>query len=990
LEEGKKKFSEIAQAGNPYDQLLANLKNVATDILNVVNTIVGPIAKLLADNTGLITAAIGLFALKIVGKVFPVLSDYRDKLDTIAKETKDRAAKIATAAEERQVFGKTGLEAKAGIPQATEALKAAKAREDAAREELNLTNKQNMSLADRTIKEQKINSLIKDRIAAEVALKEAGEKVDKLSSSPSTWSPTAAMQRQRAKDEAGRAARTGIVADVSRKFETKGVRESFASLGDQVKENAAVLGGWGRATTRAAGTLAILGQAISQVGSFIFSKLLGPISAIITVYEILNALFDSNAKEMRKLNDSLDQLSDATKTALDTNEKFKNSMSIDAVLAYANTLKGLDENIQNVVKSFKDTKKAEGWWNTVINVLKDITPGFDSVEEATSEGLGKALSAGLNNIKSEPLKQQLTQKYKDILKIDSKTPLTAKTMEDALNKLDGFGKKSAAEYQKALDDLSIAQSEANKQVQEYALYLRGLTDAGDLATKSTQSFMNSLKDSSPMGQMLQNNIKYLTQLNSALSSSDFKSQAAAMDAISRVDFAGTFGAGAVEAARLSDEFQEQKPLIDAVNASLQDQKKTLEELQQGRKNEWYQFGPETKEGAAERKAKIAETQSVIDAQERIINQFETRFREMAKRITEITGQAASQMAEIALNKHRIELAKIKNDLERFGLGLVPVKTESNLRAQAQLEKQSIRLEAQLVNSQNDLANSLDRLRIEIELQRTEDKIRALEAKGEMRTVDAMASGKGLTSKSGELDMLYQSRDRTQKAVKALSSNLSAQEMQGLLTTYPELSDAFNRKLKQVEAQAKASADQAKVDAKTAVEIIKVKAEEARADIAFELEKTSRIISQIGSDTPEKLQAQIDFSKDQLAKNLKILENKRKEFLDQVDVAQGLTKADQTETKNKINLEYDRLKFLEEDKNFSENLNRLSQQRVMSTKETNDLLIKRLELQKQLIRGDSLEAFDQLAAKNKEILRLQQEMELVDAQEASIKSTALLA
>lgn len=977
LEEGKKKFSEIAQAGNPYDQLLANLKNVATDILSVVNTVIGPIAKILADNTGLLTAAIGLFALKIVSKVFPVLSDYRDRLDTLAKESKDKAAKIAAAAQEREVFGRTGLEAKAGVPEAKAALDAAKAREAVAREELGLANKQNMSLADRALAEQKINGIIKERIAAEAKLKKAGDLAAELGTKPSTFSPTSYIQQQNAQRAASGAARTSIVADVSRQFETKGIRESFASLTAQISANADVLGKWGRVTTIAAGSAAILGQGISLIGGFLFSRLLGPLSLAIAAYELLNGIFGKNDKEMRKLTDSLSQLDDATKTAVDTNEKYKNSMSIDAVIAYANSIKGLDENIQNLVKNFDSTKKAESWFDTFSNFLADLTPGWDSVEEKTSKGLGASIAAGIENIKSAPLKAELTRKYKDILKIDDKTPLTPKTIEDALNKLDGFGADAAKNYKKAVEELGAASEVANKKIQEQALYLRGLVEAGDLATKSTQTFMNSLKDSSPLSQMLQNNIKYLSQLGKALDVDDLASQAAAMDSIAKVDLT-IFGDAAVDIARMSDEFQKQKTNIDDVNAALEEQRQKLKALQAGPQLKWYQFG-ETNAGRKERMEEAGRVQEVIRIQEQVIKDFEDKFVAMRNRVAQATSEGVQQMAQTAVRAHQLELAKIKVDFDKAVVGMMPVKTESTLKLQADLDKKSIDIESRLINSQMDLANSTDKLRLQIELMRDQEKIKELKAKREKE---------GLSSNEGTMLSRLESRSANSNKAFAAVEGGNVETIQGMLGEFPELFDALQRRMKQVQAQAKASSDKAKVDVKLSVETIKLKADEARAEIAFQLEKTSQIISQIGSDTPEKLQAQIDFANAALDSQLQTINSKVKEQLDIINklASTGAMKPEAAaDARAKVELEGDRARKLAESKTEQENLNRLSQLNILTVKQTNDLMIKRLDIQKQLIRGESLEAFDQLNFKNEQILQLQQQIELVEAQEAARRS-----
>jgi len=997
LEEGKKKFSEIAQAGNPYDQLLASLKNVATDILNVVNTVVGPVAKILADNTGLITAALALFAINTVGKVFPVLTNYRDRLAKTAEDTKRKAAEIAAAAKEREVFGKTGLEAKAGVPQAKEEFAIAKAQVELLRDERANAIKRNQDAKTRLDIENRITEAIARQTLAEKNLAKAGELASSLGESPTTFSPTAYIQQKNKEKSAQVAARTGIVADVSRQFDVRGVRESFTELSTQVKDNSQVLGIWGRVTTRAAGGAAILAQGIAQIGGFIFSKLLGPISLIITAYQTLNLLFDRNSKEMAKLDTAIDQLEDSTKTAADTNLKYKNSLSIDAVIAYANSIQGLNENVQSVVKNLSDTKKTEGGWNTFVNVLKDFIPGWDSVEEKTSAGLGAALSAGIENIKSEKLKADLIRKYKQILKIDEKTPLTPKTMEAALNKLDGFGAKAAENYKKAVEDLGKASEETNKEIQAQALYLKGLTDASDLAGKSIQSFMNSLKDSSPMSQMLQNNVKYLDQLGKSLESTDWRSQAAAIDSLAKADFAGVFGAAGIEIARISDDFQEQKITIDAVNASLEEQKQKLRELEVKPKGELLA-------GYNERQKQINQTKDVISGQEQIINNFQLKFEEMRMRVAEATSASVQQMAEKAVDRHRLELAKLQTEFQKSAVGMLPVKTESSIQFQANLDKKAIDIETRLISSQNDLANSIDRLRLEIESMRADEKIEKLVEKGVVRSgISAKdAIGKtGISAESQQLENLLRSKDARKKAIDLVDKG-SVAEIKAALKDSPEFYDVFARRLKQVEVQAAATAKKATIDLKATIDTIKVKSEEAQAAIQFEIDKTAQIVSQIGSDTPEKLQAQIDFSTAQVKEQIKILETKRKELLGQVDAIgaalekqlnRPLTKKEQTalsDQKIKINEDFTRKSTLTEERVSQENINRAASKTAMIARETNEYLIKRLEIQKQLIRGESVEAFDQLSAKNREILRYQQEIELADQQAKFVQSSAAAA
>jgi hypothetical protein len=477
--------------------------------------------------------------------------------------------------------------------------------------------------------------------------------------------------------------------------------------------------------------------------------------------------------------------------------------------------------------------------------------------------------------------------------------------------------------------------------------------------------------------MLQNNIKYLSQLGKALDVDDLASQAAAMDSIAKVDLT-IFGDAAVDIARMSDEFQKQKTNIDDVNAALEEQRQKLKALQAGPQLKWYQFG-ETNAGRKERMEEAGRVQEVIRIQEQVIKDFEDKFVAMRNRVAQATSEGVQQMAQTAVRAHQLELAKIKVDFDKAVVGMMPVKTESTLKLQADLDKKSIDIESRLINSQMDLANSTDKLRLQIELMRDQEKIKELKAK---REKEALSSNEGTM-----LSRLESRSANSNKAFAAVEGG-NVETIQGMLGEFPELFDALQRRMKQVQAQAKASSDKAKVDVKLSVETIKLKADEARAEIAFQLEKTSQIISQIGSDTPEKLQAQIDFANAALDSQLQTINSKVKEQLDIINklASTGAMKPEAAaDARAKVELEGDRARKLAESKTEQENLNRLSQLNILTVKQTNDLMIKRLDIQKQLIRGESLEAFDQLNFKNEQILQLQQQIELVEAQEAARRS-----
>ena len=103
LKEGKEKFSSIDVDANPYSKLLASLSNTAQKALEIFNTILGPFDKLLAENTGLLSAALAAVVLKLVSSAIPAISRWRQGLNEAALEAKKSADAIVNSYGERFV-----------------------------------------------------------------------------------------------------------------------------------------------------------------------------------------------------------------------------------------------------------------------------------------------------------------------------------------------------------------------------------------------------------------------------------------------------------------------------------------------------------------------------------------------------------------------------------------------------------------------------------------------------------------------------------------------------------------------------------------------------------------------------------------------------------------------------------------------------------------------------------------------------------------------
>lgn len=92
LEQGIRKFGDIKIEANPYDKLLASMNNVATTGLQLVNTVLGPIASILAESPVALAGVFGLIAATLLRQAIPALSQWRGEL-TKSAETAAASAK---------------------------------------------------------------------------------------------------------------------------------------------------------------------------------------------------------------------------------------------------------------------------------------------------------------------------------------------------------------------------------------------------------------------------------------------------------------------------------------------------------------------------------------------------------------------------------------------------------------------------------------------------------------------------------------------------------------------------------------------------------------------------------------------------------------------------------------------------------------------------------------------------------------------------------
>lgn len=77
LEEGERKFGEIKIDQNPYTKLAAELKNLATQIGDTINVVLGPLVGLLASSPTALLTAVGALSAMIIKQAIPAIGQFK-------------------------------------------------------------------------------------------------------------------------------------------------------------------------------------------------------------------------------------------------------------------------------------------------------------------------------------------------------------------------------------------------------------------------------------------------------------------------------------------------------------------------------------------------------------------------------------------------------------------------------------------------------------------------------------------------------------------------------------------------------------------------------------------------------------------------------------------------------------------------------------------------------------------------------------------------
>lgn len=720
LAEGAQKFGEIAIQTNPYDLLLASLRNTAQSILSTVNTVIAPIAKLLAENTGLIAAAFGLMGVKIVQQALPALLSWQKGLTAAAAVSAGKLGELVNPegfverAQARFNVPKLQMElTKAELAYEAAAQKFVQTENNykskgspllkalasgAVIEGSNYVNavKQTLkSTDDLSAAEQRHINSLKASVAASDAvvaarqrLAAANDLVEASADRPLT--PRERAQQSAYNQAAGTRDRLTILAGVGADYDKEGFTKSIQNANKAAKESTS-LSKFGQIVT----TVQAAGVAGAKSLSLFGGRLLNLVPIIGTLYaayEIFDAILSKNSKETKVFRDGLEQLSEIAKTNTSVFEKFGNTLSVESLNAKANAFGDLAAQIAKSTSDLQAADATAGFFDRQIDALlsligKDLKSGY-------TKALSIALSEGIKNIPDKGIRDELEKK----VKIETGATTTGiRDLKDALDEIDAA---DIVNKGKALRGLVDA---ANKPTQTSRALSQDIQTAGKATAQAELDLRNSLIKKDAVGSYFE---KVVDQLNKTKKGfADTTTAAAEFQKIAagngNINFLGADGAA--QLTNIASSYTQFALNIKTTSDSLQQNKDRLAAIEKQLQSKLLYTSARNELGREADKIR-----GLIESQSSQLDKSKAQIVALAAQAKEIFQTAYTQAFDNAVSSAGRKAQINSLQAAKNVLASSPVQTQESLKEQFELDKRMLKLKELEITSQYDLIDALER------------------------------------------------------------------------------------------------------------------------------------------------------------------------------------------------------------------------------------------------------------------------------------------
>lgn len=789
LAEGAQKFGEIDIPTNPYDKLLATLKNVAQGILEVVNVAIVPLVSLLASSPAALTLGIAALGSMIVKQAIPAIGEYRkslrDAADLQKKLSEDKLARAEGAAEARRADIQTRSDA---------AAKAADDKVDALEKKLReqssgRVRKDVQKILDPTrnileIKDSEISKLDKigdklksqDNIYKQLAktiseaklanqeyIKTAKQLDDERKATPSRGS-TLGVLRAEAETQRKRAASSSIISNAGDKAAIDGFASAFGDMVEKIKtEKLGVVRG------TLTGIAGAANAAATRLGGLVnaFSGYIAIITGAIAIYQMLSGWLSQNSAEQEKFNETIESGNEAVKALNLTFDKYRGSLTSESVIATATAFTNLTDNISATVKALEQADAKSGKFDRFIDGIKSVF-GKDLKSEFES-GIAFQVSEGLKGIVDPKIKKSAEDKLKELLNVNT---LTSKAVAGALEDVD---KSEIVAKGKRIADVF---EEASRAGQKTAGTLSSIKDGFTSLDKAYTTLANSLIQKDP-----------LSDFGKELAMQGFNLAEAFKDPIASVSALRDILTDVSKIKLLAPESQQilmqNKDAFIALANSAEFYEKQIAASQANIKV---------------LQAKLPRENQLIGGGEKTVNQLSQEGQKVTSGQKQLEGIRAG-LEVVAKEFARAGEMSIKKGFELIERGFVRAMADASLNSQKTLVDMlpktvgTVQLSTQIENQKIDLQiqeiTETQRLIKELELSRLSAEKISLETRRDMAlSTEKEASVRAAISKAPE-ERLQQIAERS----KVLNSkNISADIKSGALAASPETQKAMQEQM----------------------------------------------------------------------------------------------------------------------------------------------------------------------------------------------------
>lgn len=591
LAEGEKKFSALAEAAaNPYDKLLANLKNVAQTGLELVNTVLVPIVSLLSQSPTALGAGMLAIISLIVKQALPAIGQLKEGLrssaDAALEAAKGKAgdalrareqlnklveAKVEAAADkelkkfeelEAQLYGmrEKGVRKRSSLYKILEkdlvdigdkeiasAEKSVKALESRAKKDTSLKPQAELEratldqLKNTIAAEEKLSALqVQNRANIETQLKSTGQY---------------AKLQQQVLEYESKAKKDAIIANTAYNSSLLGVRASWQLFRAEVEKADLKLKSVPGSILLIRGAMATLTSVAVTLGNAI-NKAFFVIGIIATAVSVLDSVLSKAGKEIQKFNSALDAADDAAANAKRTLAAISiEQSSIQSTMALSNALTEVADTTKSVTTAFKEAEQASGVWENIWDTVK-IPFRMDRATEL-SKVLSKQITSAIKLLEKEGLEKEFEDAVKKELNLDNldvaKLPSILRNVTEAQRSV----------IVKILDDSKTKLGNVSSNLQKFK-------ETSDSALKSYREYVQSTADTSPLFKLGQQ----LLDVGASMAQATLRAEDASkvfQELVDNPEKAAIYSQEFVTGfANIRGEFDKQKASVTAYNNRLKD------------------------------------------------------------------------------------------------------------------------------------------------------------------------------------------------------------------------------------------------------------------------------------------------------------------------------------------------------------------------------------------------------------------------------------